>query len=203
MGNSVETQEKILDAAIIHFAQKGYNGTKTADIARDAGVSEGSVFKYYSTKKDILRGVMEKIVHQIIPDIVIGPGDEFEELLKSGDPAEELKKIVRSRIGKVLKNVNAFRILLNELQYHEDILNEFRDQVILRFFGIVEGAFKEISGKGMFRQVDPHMAARSLLGMMNVIVLENIVLKRPLDIDREIDAVLDLFMNGIIVRNEV
>lgn len=203
MGNSSETQDRILDAAIIQFAQKGYYGTKTADIARDSGVSEGAVFKYYSTKKDILRGVMDKIIHRIVPEIVLGSDMEFQGLIQSKNPREDIKSFLKVRIEKISMNINAFRILMNELQYHEDIMEEFKGQVILKIIGIVEEFFRLGSAKGIFRQIDPHIAVRSLMGMMNIIVLESVVFKKPIELDKELDAVLDIYMNGVFARKEV
>lgn len=203
MGNSSETQDKILDAAIIHFARNGYYGTKTADIARDAGVSEGAVFKYYSTKKDILRGVMDKIIHKILPEIVLGPENDFQRLIQSEDPREEIKSFIKVRIEKISMNINAFRILMTELQYHEDIMEEFKDQVILKIINIVEEFFRLGSERGVFRQIDPHIAGRSLMGMMNVIVLESVVFRKPMELEKELDAVLDIYMNGVFAKKEV
>ena len=200
MGNSSETQDRILDTAIRHFARKGYHGTKTADIAKDSGVSEGTVFKYYNTKKDILRGVMNKIIHNIIPDIMFGSSEELQSLMQSVDPKQEIKIFVKTRIEKVNQNIDAFRILFNELQYHEDVMDEFRGQFIPKVIKMVEGFFTLGVVRGIFRQVDPHVAARSFLGMMNMIVLEGNVLKKPIELDKELDIILDIFMNGICVK---
>jgi AcrR family transcriptional regulator len=199
MGNSSETQDKILDAAIKHFAKKGYHGTKTADIASDSGVSEGTVFKYYSTKKDILRGVMDKIVHSIIPMIILSSEEEFQTLMNMEDPTHGIKAFVKVRIERANQNIDAFRILMNELQYHEDILEEFRDGFIPKIIKMVESFFAFGTAKGIFKQVDPHIAARSLMGMMNIIVLEANILRKSIELDRELDVVLDIFMNGICV----
>jgi len=56
--------------------------------------------------------------------------------------------------------------------------------------------------KGIFRQMDTHTAARSMVGMMATMVLERNVLKRPVDLDKELDTVLDIFFNGIYVGKE-
>lgn len=203
MGNSSETQDKILDAAIKHFAQNGYHGTKTADIAKEAAVSEGAVFKYYGTKKDILRGVMSRIIQKIIPEMLMMTDDEFTALTCEEDTRRQIKAYIKIRIERVLQNVDPFRILMNELQYHPEILDEFKEQFILKIVKKMELFYSIWADKGVFRRVDPHVAARSLMGMMNIIAIEGIVLKRPMDLDRELDAALDIFMNGLFVRKEV
>ncbi|KUO69863.1 MAG: hypothetical protein APF77_17725 [Clostridia bacterium BRH_c25] len=202
MGNSSETQDKILDTATRHFARKGYHGTKTADIARDAGVSEGAVFKYYSTKKAILRAVLDRITKVLVPDIMIGSEEEFQKLMYMTDPKQEIKEFVKARIEKVNKNVDAFKILINELPYHEDMLDEYTGQFIPSVIKMLEGFFILGISRGVFREVDPHTAGRSLMGMMNMIVLEGNILKKPIELDKELDKVLDIFMNGICTRKE-
>jgi AcrR family transcriptional regulator len=202
MGNSSETQDKILETAIRHFAKKGYHGTKTADIAKDSGVSEGLVFKYYNTKKDILRGVMDKIAYSIIPNMMLGSAEELQSLMQSENSIQEIKAFVKVRIEKANQNIDAFKILLNELQYHEDIMDELREHFIPKIIGAIESFFEIGTAKGIFRQINPHIAARSLMGMINMIVLEGNILKKPIELDKELDMVLDILMNGICVRKE-
>jgi AcrR family transcriptional regulator len=199
MGNSVETQDKILDTAIWHFARKGYHGTKTADIAKDSGVSEGTVFKYYRTKKDILRSVLNKIVHEIIPGIMLESTEDFQSLISSADAKKEIKGFIKNKIGKVNENISAFKILVNELPFHEDIMNEYVGQFIPKVIGMAEGLYSLGVAKGVFRDINPHTAARSFIGMLATIVLEGNVLNKSLDVDKELDVILDILMNGICV----
>ncbi|MEC9485456.1 MAG: TetR/AcrR family transcriptional regulator [Candidatus Izemoplasma sp.] len=57
-------EERILEAAIIEFAQKGYKKASTNSIVRDAGVSKGLLFHYYISKKELYI-----TVHQHILDV--------------------------------------------------------------------------------------------------------------------------------------
>ena len=47
-------QKKIIESAILIFSEKGYANASTAEIARHAGVSEGTIFKHYGTKENLL-----------------------------------------------------------------------------------------------------------------------------------------------------
>ncbi len=53
-GDMPPGKKKTLEAAIILFGKKGYNGTSTLEIAKAAGVSQATVFKYFRTKEDLL-----------------------------------------------------------------------------------------------------------------------------------------------------
>lgn len=200
MGNSIETQDKILETAIRHFAKNGYHGTKTADIARNSGVSEGTIFKYFSTKKDILRSVMNKIVKEIIPGIAFGDYEDFQSLECSSDPGKEMKRFFKVRIEKINENIDAFKVFINELQYHEDIMNEYAEQFVPKMLGMLEGFFASGISRGIFRNIDPHTAARSMVGMVVTIILERNALRKPIVLDKELDTALDIFLNGIYVR---
>lgn len=185
---------------ILHLTK--YHGTKTADIAKDSGVSEGTVFKYYGTKKGILRSVMNKIVHSIIPGIVFGYKLDLQSMIDSSDPKGELKKVLRIKIDKINRNVCALKVLINEIQYHEDIMDEYTEQFVPKAIKMVEEYIAFGISKGIFRHMDPHAAARSMTGMIATIVLERNVLKKTMDLDKELDAALDIFFNGIYVGKE-
>ena len=49
-----ERQMRILEAAVDMFGEKGYASTSTSEIAKRAGVAEGTIFRYYKTKRFII-----------------------------------------------------------------------------------------------------------------------------------------------------
>ena len=66
---SKDTEEAIIDAALECFSKQGFHGTRTRDLARVAGVSEGTLYNYFPTKGDIL---FQLLVDQIEDMIAIG-----------------------------------------------------------------------------------------------------------------------------------
>ena len=55
-----EKQKKIIVSAIQSFAEKGYSATSTSEIAKKAGVAEGTIFRHYKTKKDLLLAIVDR-----------------------------------------------------------------------------------------------------------------------------------------------
>lgn len=49
-----EKEQKILDAALKLFVERGFHGTSTAEIAKTAGVATGTLFHYFKTKKELI-----------------------------------------------------------------------------------------------------------------------------------------------------
>src|SRR3990172_268817 len=65
-----EKHRRILDAALEMFAEQGYSGTATSEIAKKAGVSEAAIFRHYKTKKDLLIGVVAPVLRVFAPALI-------------------------------------------------------------------------------------------------------------------------------------
>jgi AcrR family transcriptional regulator len=61
-----ERREDILDAALQEFAERGYHGASTEDIARRAGISQPYVFRLFGTKKDLFRAVVARCFREAL-----------------------------------------------------------------------------------------------------------------------------------------
>ena len=62
------TREKIMDAALIEFAEHGYAGTKTKNIAEKSGLSEMTLFRRFKTKKNLFEQVLKKNQQNLFED---------------------------------------------------------------------------------------------------------------------------------------
>ncbi len=60
-----ERREAVLEAAIPHFARRGYYGTPTTDIAHDAGISQAYVFRLFPTKQELYIACLERCMGRI------------------------------------------------------------------------------------------------------------------------------------------
>ncbi len=79
------TEEKIILAATQLFSSKGYDATKTKEIASHAGISEVTLFKYFPSKKDLYLKVSNDELHTFKFQTVFDKYEEleFEELFKA------------------------------------------------------------------------------------------------------------------------
>jgi AcrR family transcriptional regulator len=203
MKKSMETQQRILNAAIKLFAAKGYHGTATVEIAKEAIVAEGTIFKYYKTKKQLLRGVLEFIIHEIIPSIMKLPSENVLQSLDLQNGKAAVKQVLLEKVELIYQNKDCFKIVLNELQYHEDLKNEYLGRLLPGFIKYMEGIFNMGVEKGVFRSMNSHNAVRSFMGMYWLMMIEKIILNQQLNISQELDGALDIYMNGVIIGREV
>ncbi|MGI6712255.1 MAG: TetR/AcrR family transcriptional regulator [Bacillota bacterium] len=202
MGDSNETKEKIITSALKLFAKKGYNGTTTSEIAKDSGVSEGTIFKYYQTKKNLLDCVLQKIINTILPGIIFSNNLDFSQFNNPQRTQQYLKEVLIHKISQIKENFSAVRVLVSELQYHEDLKKNYVNQLISGVFNMIESYYEQGVQEGAFRKIDSHIAARSCWGAIAAMVLENVVMKKNIDFDKELNVIFDLFYYGFGTRKE-
>src|SRR6266850_1836764 len=81
-----DKREAILRAGIRVFAHNGYFNSKVADIAREAGVADGTVYLYFKSKEEILHSIFDRGMEVAI-------ADGREQLVGIDDPREKLRRI--------------------------------------------------------------------------------------------------------------
>lgn len=86
---SQEKRDKIIDSAIIEFSKNGFNGANINNIAQNAGISIGSMYKYFGSKEDLYLAIIHHCV-EITKAVV-------EEIINSDeDLIPKIEKIIRA-----------------------------------------------------------------------------------------------------------
>lgn len=193
-------EQMILDAACNIFAEKGFSAATTNEIAKAAGVAEGTIFRYFKTKKDILRGLFGQMA-SVMADKIVLPSLEKILLDKNPrDPREIIREIIIDRIKLVDKHFAMFKVVMSEVLFHEDMRNIFIDKVIIKFLPVFEKFYNQKVEEGQFRPIKPRIVLRTFVGNIMVLIAQKNVFgeKLPIDdIDEEIEAVIDILLFGI------
>lgn len=139
-----EKQQKIIETAISLFAEKGYANTSTAEIAKIAGVSEGTIFKHYGTKDKLLLFVILPFVRDFFPSMA---KEVLHETAKQATSFEQfLQQLLKNRVAFIKENKEIFQVFIKEILYKEELKNDmfthFKEYVQPLYVNIVE-EFKE------------------------------------------------------------
>ena len=110
-------KKKIMRSALDLISSKGYNGTSTLNIAKHAGLSQATLFKYFKTKIDLLTAIL----HPVVPGLF---GSFFEELLTFETTEEKVHYLVHNRITYLKKNRALMKIIFHELFSNNKLRNE-------------------------------------------------------------------------------
>ena len=129
-----ERREQILKAAETVFVKKGYNGSTTLEIAKEADISEVTLFRYFSSKQEIFLEVIEPILLKTL--------EENINTARSLGIKEKLEFILTERILLVSKNNQILSLILKERTFlqelgKEDLVMQFW-QLFKRFLLVLE-----------------------------------------------------------------
>ncbi|MDA4845472.1 TetR/AcrR family transcriptional regulator [Hoeflea poritis] len=190
--------DEVLDAALTLFARNGFAATKVEDIASEAGLSKGAIYRYFPSKEDIFESLVKRAIAPI--------ADRTEDLARTSheDPAVLLKAVL-SVIAARLSDPDTMalpRIVLQEAGRFPELAETYRRQVIDKGIGALELILQKGIATGQFRPVDAHLAIRNVMGPL----LAHMLLTQIFRIDEDaqttpqdfIESHFDILMNGLL-----
>ena len=198
-----EKERKILDAAITVIAEKGFSAASTSEIARHAGVAEGTIFRYFKTKKGILRSILIHLGNVIAESLVVYGLNKIPDQDSREDIRAGIKLVLKDRISIIDAVFPMLRIVITEAMYHDDIRQILYDKIISRVVEVFEGYHQEMVDKGLMkREIDAVVAGRSILANLVLFFVYRNLFSPMIelnDYDRELDQVIDVIMYGIAI----
>lgn len=199
-----EKQKRILEAAIEIFSEKGYSATSTNEIAKKAGVAEGTIFRHYKTKKDLLLSIIAPTMAKFIAPFIIR---DFNKVLLSEYQSFEdfLKAVIINRMEFAKRHLPMIKILIQEIPFHPELREQFKDhvlnQVVERFTFIVETYQKKGEIIDMPTQSVIRLTASSILGF--VIGKFLIFPEANWDEEEEIERTIQFILRGLSASSKM
>lgn len=194
-----QKEQSILSAAEDLFAEKGASDTPTAEIAKKAGVTERTLFRYFPSKGDLLKRVMFPVLLKVVVPIQF---NKLKVLLKNSetDLAEMFKNIFHDRLNMAKENKGKIRFILGELLKNEAL----RDQVVKlwekEFWAEAVNVVASLQKTGQIRSnLKSTTVARTMLSIIMAYVLAKHVMgtNPKWNDEDEIEEIFDILINGI------
>ena len=204
MKKSEQTKLKISSAACELFCEKGYSATSTSEIAKRAEVSEGTIFRYFATKKDLLLYIAIYGIEMFAEDIAIKPLVDLSEKYKDESIEKFLYELVMNRYKLMEEHKSIIMIFMNELSFHNEIQELFRKEIGEKVNDILTKSFDNFFKRGVFRDdINTRSAMRYFSGMIFVIFMEHVHGMRDenISIEEDVKIAIDIFLNGVRNRN--
>jgi TetR/AcrR family fatty acid metabolism transcriptional regulator len=201
-----ERKRQILNAAIKVFATKGYERATIANIAREAGVAEGSIYNYFKNKGDLLISIPRQAIQSPVESVTA----QMRSATAAPIPPEQMLSIIAKNMVSVIRqNGHIFRILISALPTMNQATREqYLNRVLLYVWDILEAYFTELIEKGVFRRdLNPAILTRTFVGMFLPFVLldEILLVHNPvtLDYDQVVAQVITVFLRGALVEGAI
>jgi len=193
-------QWQIIEAAIKVFAEKGYEGSRTSDIAKEAEIAEGTIFRYFKTKKDLLLGILFPLIAKILRPMLLSSVENVMKNENKRSIDKVLILIMLDRLTLVIKNKELIKTVAIESLYHPDLLKPLRADIAPRIIETINDFVEKNIALGNFRDLNPTLISRSLASsLMGYIILKGLApdtFSLGSDED-EIKNIVDILLNGI------
>ncbi|MGE4282233.1 MAG: TetR/AcrR family transcriptional regulator [Clostridia bacterium] len=198
--NLSEKEKKILNAACKIFSEKGFSAATTNEIAKEAGIAEGTIFRYFRTKKDILRGLFIQIANLVADKIALPPIERILLDKTQKDAREIIRELVVDRIKLVDHYFPMFKVMMSEVLFHDDIRSILVEKIINRVLPALDDFYLRKVEEGQFRPIKTHVVLRAFVGNIMMLIAQKNVFGNKLpvyDLDEEIESLIDILLFGI------
>lgn len=185
-----EKYNRILEAAIRVFARNGFFNSTISQIAKEAGVADGTIYLYFKNKDDILLQFFSCKAKDIF--------DGFWEAVSEGkNSVEKLRNLVKSHLSAFQSDIDMAMVFQSETKgnhHMRDHLNEMTRTYLMALGDILEQGQAE----GVFRkELYLGLTKRFILGAVNEVINTWVSSGGKYDLVSMGDPLVNLFINGI------
>jgi TetR/AcrR family fatty acid metabolism transcriptional regulator len=202
-GATSDKRERILGAAERIFARHGFFAAKVSDVAKEAGVADGTIYLYFKSKDDLLISLFQRRMEQLNTALKAAIADK--------PPREQLRAFIRMYIQLVHAEPAATEVLTIELRQSSKFMKEYDNPEFVDFLRTLGGIIAAAQDAGeLDASIPPHIAARMIFGVLDELSLAWVLSRTPsitggspgtrpkkFDIVRAADWIITLVTTGL------
>ncbi len=195
-----ERRQEIIRAAMDVFSRSGFSGSTTRKIAERAGISEAMIYSHFKDKEELYSAIIDQKMQESEP--LYYPLDA----MRKKDDERVFATIVSNFMQRYSQDTTFLRLLLfSALEGHE-LAGMFVAGPVRRFFEFLAEYIRERIDEGAFNPVDPEIASRCLVGMVNYFILLKKIFGdetlQSIELKEAIETMVNIFCRGIMKGGE-
>jgi AcrR family transcriptional regulator/predicted DNA-binding transcriptional regulator AlpA len=189
MSDEERRAEAILEAAFRVFSQRGYHNATVDDIAREAEVSKGTCYQYFSGKEEIFMATMERTLRVLLAEAEAAGAQAKDALTRLG-----LKGL--TFISKYRDLQFMFVGIISEVMGGNATLQKKADAIFDRVAEFLAADIRAGIEEGIFREVDPKTVAYALIGIAEI-VGNLYLIEEEFDVLQFFVSLMDFMQHGL------
>lgn len=200
---SDERRDQILHIAMRLFAERGFRGTTTKEIAQAAGVSEAMVFRHFANKDELYRAIID---HKACNPLDIKtPLEKMAELAKDKDDYALFYGLALNALNKHRDDPNFMRLLLYAALEGHELAQMFFENFVVEVYNFLGTYIEERQREGVFRQMEPRIIVRSFIGTIMHHSLNNTLWDKqqkllPISNEDAAREFTQILLNGVLTK---
>lgn len=160
-----DKRQRILDAAVRVFAKKGFYATRVSEVAKAAGVADGTIYLYFKSKEELLVSLFEDRVERLLAFLQT-------ELPSSASAPEKLRRIIELQLGLLEGERNLAEVITVILRQSSKLMKEYAAPKFTAYLDAIARVVADGQAAGELRSdVSPHLAARAIFGALDGITM--------------------------------
>lgn len=189
-----DRRDDILQASLHLFAERGFHGTSIRDIAREADLTEGLIYHYFSSKRDLFRAIIEE--YSFLPLLRTLP-----DLAQQLDLRGLLIVLARGFFDVLKQNTEVTRVLLQEVQVFPEEKEAFFADAVNESITALADILEDRMSEETRAEVDPRVSARIFFNSLLAFFVEQEILggkhMLPADESNYVEHLVDMFVQRL------
>ena len=189
-----DKRDRILEAALRVFAQRGFYNAKVSEIAREAGVADGTIYLYFENKDDLLIQLFEEKMEVIISRLRL----VLEQC--GGNALDRLRRMVHSHLALAAEHPVLAEFITVELRQSAKFVREYENPRFQEYLTILRDLVEEGQREGLLRPgLDSRLLVRMIFGSLDELLLTLTLASssRSIDLKAAAECVTDVFLHGM------
>lgn len=191
-----DKRERILEAALRVFAERGFYNAKVSQVARAAGVADGTIYLYFQNKDDLLIQLFEDRMDFIIQRL----RKELARMERS--PLEQLRRLIQLHIELAIYDADLAEFITVELRQSSKFVKEYENPQFVEYLRILRDMIEEGQRVGEIRPgMDSRLIVRAIFGALDEVLLTLTLASRTrsVDVKMSADQLADLIIDGMSI----
>lgn len=190
-----ERQEEIIRVAIGLAAKIGVESVTTQNMADEMGLTQGAIFRHFSSKDDIWLAAVNWIRSQLMSAVA-------EAATRGDNPLQSLENMFLAHVSFVARHPAIPRIVFSDYLLRRDMrLKLLIQELITNYETNISGLLARAKASGLVRpDLDEGSAATLYIGMIQGLVLQSHIFSGRRSLLEEAKKVLPIYLNGIRAR---
>lgn len=184
-------RERILRSAVEVFARTGYFNAKVSEIAREAGVADGTIYLYFQGKEDLLLTIFRENARGYLSAL----RDELAGLERAAD---RIRLAIRFQLEKLGGDRAMAVVFQVELRQSLKFMSRLSHEEVADYLNLLRTIVEQGQKESIFRsEIHPQLAAKAIFGILDEMVTSWILSEKEYRLEDQADQIADFVLHGL------
>jgi len=181
----------ILDAAVKIFARKGFFQARVSEIAKEAGVADGTVYIYFKGKDDLLISIFEEKMEEVLARF-------RQAVAREADARSRFRRLIHMHLAEFQAYPELAAVFQVELRQSSRFMRQYKNVQLRQYLELIGEVVEAGCREGVFREDIPSgLTKRFVFGALDEAVSTWVLAGKSYDLVALADPLVELFFNGI------